>query len=167
MAGKEAGHYVPMAHEPAALATIRTILLWALVLGAAGMMAELLLIGHDESASQFVPLVLLGAGVVLGASLIAAPSTWSLRLLQLLMVLFVGSGMLGVALHYQGNEEFELEMAPSMSGLKLVAETLTGATPVLAPGSMSLLGVVGLAFTYRHPLLRSHAGVASTEEAQS
>lgn len=154
-------------YESAALTTIRTILLWALVLGAAGMMAELLLIGHDESATQFVPLVLLGAGIVLGASLFVVPSASSLRLLQLLMVLFVGSGMLGVALHYQGNAEFELEMHPSLSGLKLVTDTLTGATPVLAPGSMSLLGVVGLAFTYRHPLLRSHAGVASTEEAQS
>lgn len=155
-----------MGREPAALTTIRTILLWALVLGATGMAAELLLIGHDESASQLVPLALLGAGVLLGASLIAVPSAWSLRLLQLLMVLFVGSGMLGVALHYQGNAEFELEMHPSLSGMKLITGTMTGATPVLAPGSMSLLGVVGLAFTYRHPLLRSR-GVASTEEAQS
>lgn len=32
-----------------------------------------------------------------------------------------------------------------MSGLELVRETLTGATPVLAPGSMILLGLVGLA----------------------
>jgi hypothetical protein len=156
-----------MAHEPAALSTIRTILLWALVLGAIGMMGELLLIGHDESASQWVPLVLLGAGVVIGASLFVVPSAISLRLLQLLMILFVGSGMLGVALHYQGNAEFELEMHPSLSGLDLVTGTLTGATPVLAPGSMSLLGVVGLAFTYRHPLLRSQAGVASRQEAQS
>jgi hypothetical protein len=154
-------------NEPAVLSTIRTILLWALVLGAIGMMAELLLIGHDESTSQWVPLVLLGAGVVLGASLIVVPAAWSLRLLQLLMVLFVGSGMLGVALHYQGNAEFELEMHPSLAGMELVTGTLTGATPVLAPGSMSLLGVVGLAFTYRHPLLRRHGGVASTGEAQS
>jgi hypothetical protein len=39
--------------------------------------------------------------------------------------------------------------------MSLISKTLTGATPVLAPGSMSLLGVVGLAFTYRHPALRS------------
>jgi len=153
--------------EAPALSRIRTVLLWALVLGAAGMMAELLLIGHDESTTQLLPLVLLGAGLVVGVSLVAVPAALGLRLLQLLMVLFLVSGIVGVGLHYQGNEEFELEMYPSLSGLKLVAETLTGATPVLAPGSMSLLGVVGLAFTYRHPLLRRHAGVASTEEAQS
>jgi len=36
-----------------------------------------------------------------------------------------------------------------------MSKALAGATPVLAPGSMSLLGVVGLALTYRHPLLRN------------
>jgi len=162
-----------MAHDPAVasesppLSTVRTVLLWALVLGAAGTMTELLLIGHDESTAQFVPLVLLAVGVVIGVSLFVAPAALSLKVLQLLMVLFLGSGILGVGLHFQGNEEFELEMYPSLSGLELVSKTLTGATPVLAPGSMSLLGVVGLAFTYRHPLLRRHADVASSKEAQS
>ena len=50
------------------------------------------------------------------------------------MALFVLSGGIGVALHYRGNVEFELEMYPSLSGLELVRKTLTGATPVLAPG---------------------------------
>ena len=36
-------------------------------------------------------------------------------------------------------------MYPSMAGMKLVRDTLTGATPVLAPGSMALLRLVGLA----------------------
>jgi hypothetical protein len=39
-------------------------------------------------------------------------------------------------------------MYPTMSGVPLIVSTLTGATPVLAPGSMSLLGLVGLAVTY-------------------
>jgi hypothetical protein len=61
------------------------------------------------------------------------------------MALFVANGLLGVGLHYRGNHEFELEMYPTMVGMELVRETLTGATPVLAPGSMALLGLVGLA----------------------
>jgi hypothetical protein len=72
-----------------------------------------------------------------------------------------------VGLHYHGNEEFELEMYPSLSGMQLVSETLTGATPVLAPGSMALLGVVGLASTYRHPVLRGPVRVASSQETPS
>jgi len=153
--------------EAATLSTMRTILLWALVIGSGGTMAELLLIGHHESAAQYVPLVLLAAGALAGLSQFFAPSAWVLRSLQLLMFLFLGSGILGVGLHYQGNEEFELEMYPSLSGVALVSGTLTGATPVLAPGAMSLLGVVGLAFTYRHPLFHRHAEVAPSEEAQS
>jgi hypothetical protein len=79
------------------------------------------------------------------------------------MVMFLVSGAVGVGLHYQGNKVFELEMSPSMSGLELMSKTFTGATPVLAPGSMSLLGIVGLVFTYRHPhLLREKR---TTEEA--
>jgi hypothetical protein len=143
--------------EPAALSRLRTILLWTLVVGAAGMMGELLLIGHDESTAQFVPLVLLATGILAAAVLLAAPTRGRLRVLQLLMALFMGAGILGIGLHYQGNNEFELEMYPSLSGVELMSKTLTGATPVLAPGSMSLLGVIGLALTYRHPLLRNHA----------
>ena len=141
--------------EVPVLATIRTVLLWTLIVGAAGIMTELLLIGHDESPAQFVPLALLSAGILLGLWLAVAPSWWTLSVLRGLMVLFLASGFVGVGLHYRGNEEFELERQPSIAGLPLVSKTLTGATPVLAPGSMSLLGAVGLAFIYRHPLLRS------------
>lgn len=153
-------------HRPApetpVLATLRTILLWALILGAAGTVAELLLIGHDESAAQWVPLALLSAGVVIGLWLTVAPSWLSLSLWRGLMVLFLASGLVGIVLHYRGNEEFERERQPSAAGWPLMAKTLTGATPVLAPGAMSLLGVVGLAFAYRHPLLRSIEEMSSS-----
>jgi hypothetical protein len=141
--------------EPHPLDTIRRILLWALVAGSSGTLLELLLIGHDEMATQLAPLVLLGLGILIAAWSLLAPRSASIRALQLLMVIFVASGIIGIALHYQGNQAFELEMSPSRDGMSLISKTLTGATPVLAPGSMSLLGVVGLAFTYRHPALRS------------
>jgi hypothetical protein len=67
-----------------------------------------------------------------------------------------------VGLHLNGNVEFERELHPDERGLEFVRKTVAGATPVLAPGSMSLLGIVGLAFTYRHPALRS-AGFSSKE----
>jgi hypothetical protein len=152
--------------EPPALSRLRTILLWTLVFGATGMMGELLLIGHDESTAQFVPLVLLATGILAAAVLLAAPTRGRLRVLQLLMTLFLGAGVLGIGLHYQGNNEFELEMYPSLSGVELMSKAITGATPVLAPGSMSLLGAIGLALTYRHPHLRNHA-LETAEETHS
>jgi hypothetical protein len=148
--------------EPGALTTIRKVLLWTLVLGCVGTLTELLLIGHDESLPQFIPLVLLGAGIVIGLAALAAPSITGLRALKWLMVVFLLSGPVGVGLHYRGNQEFELERQPTAGGFPLFSKTVTGATPVLAPGSMTLLGAVGLVLTYRHPLLRSSSATLSS-----
>jgi len=57
-----------------------------------------------------------------------------------------------VALHYKGNVEFEEELHPTEQGMLFFRKTIAGATPVLAPGSMVLLGLVGLAHAYRHPV---------------
>jgi hypothetical protein len=128
---------------------------------------ELLLIGHDEMATQWAPLVLLGAGILVATWTLIAPYRVAIHTLRLLMVFFVGSGLVGVVLHYKGNETFELEMSPSRAGMSLISKTLTGATPVMAPGSMSLLGLVGLAFTHRHPGLRSQPGMSGSTEEHS
>jgi hypothetical protein len=56
----------------------------------------------------------------------------------------------GVYLHYLGNREFQLELDPSLSGLSLLGKVLHAkAPPALAPGHMSLMGLLGLAATYR------------------
>jgi hypothetical protein len=153
--------------ESRPLSTIRRILLWSLLAGSTGTLLELLLIGHDEMATQLAPLVLLGAGILVAVWALISPHVTAVRALQLLMVIFVASGLFGIVLHYKGNEAFELEMSPSRTGMSLISETLTGATPVLAPGSMSLLGFVGLAFTHRHPALRSQPGVFGSKEEQA
>jgi len=124
---------------------LRRFLLLTLVAGIVGMGLELLFIGHVEDRLQLVPIVLLPAGLIALVWHALSPSRASAWGVRLLMALFVASGLLGAGLHYRGNHEFELEMYPSMAGTELVRETLTGATPVLAPGSMALLGFVGLA----------------------
>jgi len=149
---------------PDATHRIRTFLLVTLTVGMIGMSSELLLIGHRETVQQQIPLGLLALGVVAAAWHAASPRAVTVRALQITMLLFVVSGLLGVALHYQGNVEFELEMYPAIGGLELVQKTLTGATPVLAPGSMTLLGLIGLTHTYKHPSLDSGARALRTEE---
>jgi hypothetical protein len=140
--------------EPAdgTLRTIRRVLLVALIAGMAGTAAELLLIGHIEDEWQLVPLVLLAVGTVIALAHAVRPGVLTVRLLQLVMVFFIISGGVGAVLHYRGNSEFELEMQPSLGGIELVKETMTGAFPVLAPGTMVLLGLIGLVQTYRQPL---------------
>jgi hypothetical protein len=127
------------------LAALRRLLLLTLAAGIAGIGLELLFIGHVEDRLQLVPVMLLAGGLAALAWHAAWPGRASVRAVRLLMVLFVASGLLGVGLHYRGNHEFEREMYPAMAGMELVRKTLTGATPVLAPGSMALLGLVGLA----------------------
>ena len=95
----------------------------------------------------------------------AAPSAASVRALQLVTLLLVLNGAIGVGLHFRGNVAFELEKYPSLSGFELVRKTMTGATPALAPWTMVMLGLIGLAHTYRHPRLRPSAD--SREESET
>ena len=157
----------PTALEAPALAALRRFLIATLVLGTAGMATELLLIGHVEGRLQLLPVLLLVLACLSLIWLAAAPSRFAVRGVQVLMALSVVTGAAGVALHYEGNTEFELEMYPDLAGLELVRKTLTGATPVLAPGSMTLLGLVGLATVLRHPLVHKTTIEPTTKEVSS
>lgn len=133
---------------------LRRILLAVLALSCIGTGAELLLLEHTEDVWQWAPIGLLAAGLLALAYRLAAPRPRALKLLRAVMGLCVLSGAVGVFLHYRGNTEFELEMMPSLAGLDLFRKSIQGATPALAPGAMVQIGLVGLAYCFRHPLLR-------------
>lgn len=141
---------------------LRRALLALVAFGAAGLLLELLLLEHWESAWQFVPLALLA--FVLAASVVALlrPGRTVLRALGALLALCLVSGAVGVLLHYQGNVEFELEREGALTGWALFSEALRGATPALAPGAMAQLGLVGLVALWRHPALRAAASPSSS-----
>ncbi len=132
---------------------LRSLLLAVLLFGVLGTLAELYLLEHYEDWWQLVPLLLLGVAAPVIARCWAIPSAATLRALQGLMLLLVIVGALGVYQHYTGNAEFELEMYPSRAGFELFWESLKGATPALAPASLSWLGLIGLAYCFRHPAL--------------
>ena len=136
---------------------IRRLLLALIVVGAAGLLAELLLLEHTENGFQWMPLVTLALIIALTIVIGLRPSAGTVRAYQVLMVLTVLIGALGVFLHYDGNTEFELEMDPSARGFPLLWSALHGATPALAPGALIQLGLLGLVAMYRHPLLRRGA----------
>ena len=136
-----------MIDDTRVLVRIRKLLLALLGAGSASTGLELLLLGHFEESTQIAPLVLLAGGIAIAAWHLVSPRA-SVTALRGLMLLFVASGGVGIALHYRGNVEFELEMYPSMAGMELVGKTLTGATPVFAPGAMALLGAIGLVASY-------------------
>lgn len=122
------------------------VLLLVLLLGVIGTGVELLLLGHTEDVWQWEPLVMLAVGLPVLLWHAAASSIWSMRVCMALMSVFTASGILGVVLHYRGNVEFELEMVPALHGMSLFREAMTGATPVLAPGTMIQLGLLGILY---------------------
>jgi hypothetical protein len=144
--------------EHFALGMLRRALLTILLFGVLGMAAELYLLDHYEEWWQLAPLVLLGLSVPAIVWLAARPSAAALGALRTLMALFVVAGVIGVYLHYSGNAEFELEMYPGRAGFELFWESLKGATPALAPASLAWLGLLGLAYGYRHPCGRGTSG---------
>jgi len=139
--------------ESDTLASIRKLLLGALAIGVIGTSGELILLRHIDKPAQWIPLVALGAAIPILIWHASSPSPASVRVLQVLMLAFVVLGVVGVGLHYDGNVEFERELHPSERGWEFIRKTVAGATPVLAPGSMVLLGLVGLAHAFRHPSL--------------
>jgi len=148
------------AASPAAtLATVRTFLLALLVGGALGTLADLLLSKHWEDEWQFVPLVLLALGALVPGVYALTRARAVLRALRLLMGLFIASGFVGMYLHYSAKTEFALERHPDFAGLALFREAIKGSSPpILGPGAMIVLGLIGLAWTWRHPLLEVKTG---------
>ncbi|MBL8156945.1 MAG: hypothetical protein JNM70_22415, partial [Anaerolineae bacterium] len=64
---------------------------------------------------------------------------------------------LGLGLHLLGNTQFEQEIRPSAAAVDVLLEALKGANPLLAPGILALAGLLAIAATTYHPMLRSPA----------
>jgi len=136
------------------LRAVRRVLRVILFLGLLITGTDLLLLGHYEDARQVIPLVLIAMGLVVLAWHAFHGGAVNMRALQVTMVLFIASGMLGVVLHYRSNMEFQLEMDSSLSGLKLFWKVMQAkAPPALAPSAMAQLGLLGLAYGYLCPAL--------------
>jgi hypothetical protein len=143
---------------------VRAALAALFAFGCLGTGAELWLLEHNEQALQWVPLVLLGAGLATLAGALAARARVAVRAFQGVMLLFFVAGLAGTVLHHRVNLDFAREMDPEARGLALFFAAIHGATPALAPGTMIMLGAIGLLYAYRHPALGSPAGGPTPEE---
>ena len=81
----------------------------------------------------------------------ARPTPAAAAAVQVTMAAFVAAGLAGFYFHYRANVEFQLEGDPTLEGRALLMKALEAkAPPALAPGVMIQLGLVGLAYTFRH-----------------
>ena len=128
---------------------LRLWVLGVLVLGLIGTVTELILLEHYEQALQFVPLVLIALGAVVLVWHAMRHDTASLRALQIVMGLFVLAGFAGMAAHFNGSAEYQLELNPDMDKWELLDKILHAhAPPLLAPGMMMQMGLLGLAYAF-------------------
>ncbi len=141
-----------------ALPQIRRLILGLLSFGLVALLTELLALGHDEDANQWIPLVAIAATLAVIVWHFVTGGAVSLKALRFACVGLLLVGALGIMLHYQGNVEFQLEVTPELHGWELFRKVLNAkAPPALAPGVMAQLGLLGLIYTFRHPALRSPA----------
>lgn len=144
---------LPRPTEATSQESWRSLVFAVLLLGTGGTSLELLLLGHYEDRWQLTPLVLGGAFLAASLWYGLSRSRRPVLLLRALSLLTAASAIVGIVLHFQANLEWELEVTPDLQGLALFREVITGALPLLAPGAMLQLGLLGLLFTYRHPRL--------------
>jgi len=140
-------------------ASMRQLVLGLVFIGIVGLEIELALLRHAESVSQWIPHVVLIIGLLSTVIVFLRPAAGPLRFFQAVMWVFVIVGVVGLYLHYRGNVEFAVERDPSLSGLRLLWKALRGATPALAPGALSQLGLLGLIYGYKHPALAANTDV--------
>jgi hypothetical protein len=132
-------------------ATVGQLLLALVVIGIVGLEVELALLRHAESFSQWIPHVTLFIGLLTTAAIYFRPGARTLKAFQVMMIVFLLVGALGVYFHLHGNVEFAQERDPSLSGVRLLWKALRGASPALAPGALAQLGLLGLLYGYKHP----------------
>lgn len=127
----------------AATQSIRFWIIAAILFMASGTVIELLLLSHYEDTWQLLPIILIGLSLVCFLMTFWLHQNWVVQLLKLLLLGCVISGGLGVYFHLQANMEFEAEMHPTQSWSTTFLESLSGALPALAPGSMILFAIIG------------------------
>lgn len=140
------------------LSLLRRGLLVLLVVGAVGLIGELVLLEHYEDAPQFIPFGLLTLTLLVTGWHWLDGGKRSLRWFQAVMMLLIIAGPVGMVLHLKGNWEMEREFDPSLLGLDLWITVLRGEAPTLAPGTLLQFGLLGLLYAYKHPALSPKEG---------
>jgi hypothetical protein len=148
----------PKAEPRSTIEILRSGLLAILVIGLLGTEAELFLLRHTDGWQALLPVVLIGVSLVVLVWYGLGQSAVALQAFRVVMLVFVVVGLVGVLWHYQANAAFEIEANPSLSKTELFQMSVGGVTPTLAPGTFIQLGLVGLAYAFRHPSLARGRG---------
>jgi hypothetical protein len=130
---------------------LRRGILALLVFGCVGLLGELVLLEHYTELYQLPPIILLTLTLVTVVWHWTSGSPASLKGIQIVALLLVVAGTVGMFLHLGSNYDFERELEPDLTGMPFWTEVIRGDTPTLAPGTLIQFGLLALLYAYRHP----------------
>ncbi|HRQ77121.1 MAG TPA: hypothetical protein PLY94_00860 [Gemmatimonadaceae bacterium] len=140
------------------LPLIRRGVLAVLVFGCVGLIGELVLLEHYAEINQLPPLLLCTAMIVAVIVHWVGNGAKSVRALQVVALMMVLSGALGMYFHGEENLEHATrdaeEYGEATSGSAFWINVVKGDAPALAPGTMIQFGLLALLYAYRHPALK-------------
>jgi hypothetical protein len=115
--------------------------------------AELFFLEHWNFTIQILPFALCTLGIFTAAFSYFRPSHGMIRFTQWSMIVITVFSLIGFYEHMAGNFTFWREIQPGASSWELIVETFKGGIPILAPGILTIGGVIGWAALYKHPSL--------------
>jgi hypothetical protein len=145
------------------LQIVRRWVLAAIVAVLIATEAELIFVRHfGNNNGQMIAVVLTSTGLISVGWHAIARDTMSIVVFRFLMYLFLVFGIDGLMVHYNFAAHAVLKLHPALTGLPLLYATLSGDIPLLAPGMLIQVGLLGLLYTFHHPLdVRVSRGVGS------
>ncbi|MTI21626.1 hypothetical protein E1176_11400 [Fulvivirga sp. RKSG066] len=125
------------------LSAVTRWVVFAILFMAIGTVSELFLISHYEDSWQILPIILIVLSLVVFSTTLFSSANWAVNVFRWLLAFCALSGLLGVYFHLNANYEFETELHPTQDWLTSFIESLSGALPALAPGSMIAFALIG------------------------
>jgi hypothetical protein len=116
---------------------------------------ELFFLEHWNVTIQFLPFALSALGLIGAGLAYFRPSRGVILFTQWAMIIIAICSAIGFYQHMTVNLAFWLEIQPDATTWELVEATFRGGVPVLAPGILTLGGVIGATATYKHPALET------------
>jgi hypothetical protein len=139
--------------DAATIQGVRLLIMSAIALALIVIEVELIYVGHTGANNgQLIAVVLVAVGLATATWHTIARNTASIVVFRINMYLFLVFGLDGILTHYHAGVQSALKSQPALSGFPLLVAALSGNIPLLAPGMLIQVGLLGLVYTYNHPL---------------
>ncbi len=132
------------------LRQLRRFLLTLAMFIFAGTLLELWLVQHYQDAIQWLAFIIAGVGLLAVLLVVVRTTRVTILLLRIFMMLTIVGSLFGIYEHVSNNIAFALEIQPNLAMRELWLKGLSGANPLLAPGSLVIAALLALAARYKY-----------------